>query len=71
MAKNEGTLDRVIRGVIGLVAVLAALAVGAGSAAGLVLLAVAVIMLATAALGFCPLYRVLGLRTCPMPPDRP
>jgi hypothetical protein len=30
------------------------------------MIAAGVIMLVTAALRFCPLYRLLGLRTCPV-----
>lgn len=67
MSRNEGTADRVIRLVVAVVAVLAAFAVGAGSALGIVLLVVGAVMLVTAATGFCPLYRVFGLSTCPMP----
>jgi len=60
---NENTADRVIRVVIAVAAVVGGLAVGAGSVLGLVLFLVAVIMLVTAAIGFCPLYRIFGLST--------
>ena len=40
-----------------------AFAVGAGSVLGIVLLVLAAVLLVTAAVGFCPLYRLLGLRT--------
>ena len=45
--------------------VIAAFAIGAGSVLGIVLLAVAAIMLATSAVGFCPLYALLRLNSCP------
>jgi hypothetical protein len=67
MSRNESTADRAIRLVVAVVAVAAAFAVGAGSVLGIVLLVVGAVMLVTAATGFCPLYRVFGLRTCPMP----
>lgn len=67
MSRNEGTVDRAIRLVVAVVAALAAFAVGAGSVLGIVLLVVGAVMLVTAATGFCPLYRVFGLSTCPMP----
>lgn len=70
MTRNEGTADRVIRLVAAVVAVVAAFAVGAGSVLGVVLLVVGAVMLVTAATGFCPLYRVFGLSTCPMPASR-
>ncbi len=63
MVKNESNLDRIIRVVLGLVALIVAFSVGASSALGIVLLVVAVVLLVTAAVGFCPLYRLLGLST--------
>ena len=39
---------------------------GLGSVAGIVLAVVAVVLGVTAATGFCPLYRVFGLSTCPV-----
>ena len=40
---------------------------GAGSVLGIILFVVVGIMLATSAVGFCPLYRALGLNTCGTP----
>jgi hypothetical protein len=67
---NESTIDRGIRIVIALAAVIGAFAVGAGSVVGIVLFVVALIMVATAAVGFCPLYRIFGLSTCKVPARR-
>ena len=47
----------------GLALAIAAFAVGAGSTVGIVLIVLAAILLVTAAVGFCPLYRLFGLRT--------
>lgn len=66
MKKNEGTIDRAVRAVVAVAALAGALAVGIGSVGGIVLLAVAVIMAGTAAVGFCPLYRLVGVSTCPL-----
>jgi hypothetical protein len=63
MFTNESTLDRGLRAVAGLVLAVAALAIGAGSAVGIILIVLATILLVTAAVGFCPLYRLLGVRT--------
>lgn len=63
MRENMGTLDRVIRAAAGVVLVLGALAVG-DPLARAVLGVGAVIMLGTAMVGVCPLYRVFGLNTC-------
>jgi Protein of unknown function (DUF2892) len=64
MTKNMGTIDRLARAfLIAPAATIAALALGAGSIAGVVLLVVAAIMVATAAAGFCPLYALFGIDT--------
>ena len=63
MTTNESTLDRVLRAIAGVVAAAAAIAVGAGTVLGIVLVVLAAVLLVTAAVGFCPLYRLLGIRT--------
>jgi hypothetical protein len=59
MKRNEGTFDRSLRVVLGL-ALLELVFVGPKSWIGLV----GVLPLATGLAGFCPLYRLLGIRTC-------
>ena len=64
---NEGTLDRAIRAVAGLI--LLALVFTALSGILQIVAAVAgLILLATGAIGFCPLYALFGIRTCPRQP---
>jgi ABC-type uncharacterized transport system permease subunit len=68
MPVNVGTIDRVIRAVLGIVA-LALVFAGPLAAGGwgwerVALVVVGAILLLTSAVKFCPLYRVLGLRTC-------
>ncbi|MCL6498952.1 MAG: DUF2892 domain-containing protein [Firmicutes bacterium] len=58
-----GTVDRVVRAAVGLVALVLGLQQG-GSALGYVLYAVAAVGLITGLVGRCPLYAVLGLQTC-------
>lgn len=65
MKTNEGTIDRIARVVIAVVAAIVAIA--AGGALGVVLWIVAAVMLVTAAVGFCPLYRIIGVNTCRVP----
>jgi len=67
MVRNESTLDRVVRLVAAVAAVAVALVVGAGTVGGIVLLVVGAVLAVTAAVGFCPLYRLVGLSTCPLP----
>ncbi len=61
MKSNVGGIDRILRIVAGLVLIALALTgtIGAWGWIGLV-------PLGTALFGFCPLYTVLGLNTCPM-----
>ncbi|MCG8563256.1 MAG: DUF2892 domain-containing protein [Hyphomicrobiales bacterium] len=59
MTANVGTLDRVLRVVVGL-ALISLVFVGPQTLWGLV----GLVPLATAAIRFCPLYRLLGIRTC-------
>ena len=66
MKRNEGTTDRILRAVAAVAALAAAAVIGFGSVAGIVLAVVAVVLGVTAATGFCPLYRVFGLSTCPV-----
>lgn len=63
MTANVGTADRVIRVVLAVVAAIVGFSVGAGSILGIVLLVVAAVLLVTAAVGFCPLYRLVGMST--------
>ena len=63
MTANVGTVDRVIRVVLAVVAAIVGFSVGAGSVLGIVLLVIAAVLLVTSAVGFCPLYRLVGLST--------
>lgn len=59
MPRNEGTIDRALRVLIGLV-LLSLVFVGPQTLWGLV----GVVPLLTGLLGSCPVYTLLGLRTC-------
>lgn len=61
MKRNEGTIDRVARIWIG-VGLLSLMFVGPQTLWGLV----GVVPLLTGAFGYCPLYQVLGMDTCPL-----
>lgn len=64
MQKNVGSIDRAIRALAG-IALLAAFFLGAlQGAPGIVALVVGIVMLATAAIGWCPPYKLLGINTC-------
>jgi len=59
MSQNVGTIDRAIRIVVGIV-LLALVFMGPHTRWGLL----GVVPLLTAFVGFCPLYRLLGISTC-------
>lgn len=60
MTTNEGKLDRTLRIVAGL-ALIGLAATGTVGTWGWI----GVVPLLTGAFGFCPLYTVLGINTCP------
>ena len=64
MKSNVGGIDRILRVVLGLALIALTLTgtIGAWGWLGLV-------PLRTAALGFCPLYPLVGMNTCPMKKD--
>lgn len=65
MKINESGVDRGIRAALALAAVILAFTVTKpSSVVGIIVLVVAAVLGVTAAVGFCPLYRVLGLSTC-------
>ena len=64
MDPNVGKTDRIARFVLGIVAVIAAFGVGVWSSWGFVLGAIGAVLLLTAAVSFCPIYRLFGISTC-------
>lgn len=63
MTRNVGPLDRAIR-VVAAIALFSLFFVLEGPARYVGL--VGLVPLVTAAAGFCPLYRLLGVNTCPL-----
>ncbi|MEQ9316111.1 MAG: DUF2892 domain-containing protein [Henriciella sp.] len=59
MARNEGTIDRVLRVIVGL-ALVSLIFVGPKTIWGLV----GVVPLLTGLVGYCPVYSLFGIRTC-------
>jgi hypothetical protein len=60
MLTNESSIDRALRVVLGIV-VLSLVVVGPKTMWGLI----GLVPLLTGLVGFCPLYRLLGISTCP------
>jgi uncharacterized membrane protein len=69
MTSNIGTVDRVLRLVLGVILLVAPfvsnLAIFASTTTVIISVILGIVMIATAAMRFCPLYRLLGIRTCP------
>ena len=64
MKQNMGTADRIIRAVVvAPVLLVIAYVVGFATVVGVIATVLAVVMLATAAVGFCPLYVPFHLHT--------
>lgn len=63
MTRNEGTIDRAVRIIAGLV-LLSLVFIGPQTPWGWI----GLVPLATGLVGFCPLYRVLGINTCSLRP---
>ncbi len=64
MQKNVGNIDRALRLIAAVIAIaLAFMGVLTGTAA-IVAYVVAGVLVLTSLVSFCPLYRLLGLRTC-------
>jgi len=68
MTANVGTIDRVFRIVLGIVLLAAPFVSGLAlfdtSAATVISVIAGLVMVATSAMKFCPLYRIFGIRTC-------
>jgi hypothetical protein len=62
MTRNVGAIDKALRMIVG-IGLLSLLFVLEGGARWLGL--IGLVPLATAIFGYCPLYRVLGVSTCP------
>lgn len=68
MAVNVGKTDRLLRLVAGVVLIGAPLIGGMGlfgmTWLNYVMIVAGIVMLATSAMRFCPLYTIFGIRTC-------
>jgi hypothetical protein len=68
MTANVGTVDRILRALLGVVLLAAAFGGAFESMAAswpmYVAIIAGVVMLATAAFRMCPIYRIFGIRTC-------
>jgi hypothetical protein len=63
MKKTVGNIDRVLRAVLAIAALIAAGVAGFSSGWGIIFIVVAAILAATGSSGYCPIYSVTGLNT--------
>ncbi|MFK7837427.1 MAG: DUF2892 domain-containing protein [Sulfitobacter sp.] len=68
MSANLGSVDRLLRAILGIVLLIAPLlnmpAIWSNAALSYGSMAVGLVLVLTAVFRFCPLYRILGLSTC-------
>jgi len=64
MVKNVGTVDKIVRLIVGILALVGVFLVS-GTVLKVILGIVAILMFFTAITGYCALYQVLGISTCP------
>lgn len=65
MTRNMGNLDRILRTIVAVVVGFLVYNGNITGTLGTVLAVVAVVFLLTSLISFCPLYKLLGLSTCP------
>ena len=63
MKLNESYLDRIIRAIVGVVLVYLGIGGALTGAVAIISIVVGVVLLATGAIGFCPIYWALKLKT--------
>jgi hypothetical protein len=68
MTRNVGTLDRIVRTIVGLgllyLGLLSGFSAFEGTLITSIVVAVGLVMMVVASIGFCPLYTILGFKTC-------
>ncbi|MBS1773255.1 MAG: DUF2892 domain-containing protein [Bacteroidetes bacterium] len=65
MKQNMGTTDKIVRIVLAIILGLLYFNDVVIGVAGIALMVLAVVFLATSLVGFCPLYTLVGVNTCP------
>jgi len=66
MSSNVGSVDRIIRVVVGLLLIAYAIPIGFSQTGWNWVGWIGVVPLLTAAFGYCPAYSLLGISTCPL-----
>jgi uncharacterized membrane protein HdeD (DUF308 family) len=69
MKPNEGTSDRIIRLILGVVLIIIGWPVLGNNTLGIILDIIGVILLITGIIGFCGLYKIFGINTIKVPKE--
>jgi uncharacterized membrane protein HdeD (DUF308 family) len=70
MKPNEGTTDRLIRLILGVVLIIIGWPVLGNNTLGIILDIIGVILLITGITGFCGLYKIFGIDTLKIPKEK-
>ena len=65
MTTNMGSTDKIIRILVAVVIAALYFTKTITGTLGIVLMVLAVVFLLTSLIGFCPLYKIFGISTCP------
>ena len=69
MSANVGSIDRILRGIVGVILIMLPFVTGFGAGSALLTwgaVIVGAVLVLTAVFRFCPLYRIIGVNTCQM-----
>jgi hypothetical protein len=66
MKKNMGNADKIVRLAIAALVIILFLTNVLSGTVGIVLVALSAVFVLTSLIGFCPLYKIVGLSTCPV-----
>ncbi len=66
MKKNMGNVDKIVRLLLSALMIVLYLTDVVSGTVGIVLIALSAVFVLTSLIGFCPLYKIVGLSTCPV-----
>ena len=69
MKPNEGSTDRIIRVIVGILLIIIGWPVLGNNALGIIFDIIGVVLLITGIAGFCGIYKVLGISTIKTPEE--
>jgi uncharacterized membrane protein len=70
MKPNEGTTDRILRIIFGVVLIIIGWSILKNNILGIILDVIGVILVASGITGFCTVYKILGINTLKVPREK-